>query len=51
MYATVKVENTIYSSIIYAKSRLMLVKPTTVPKAELLAAEVEAKLRNLLKNN
>ncbi|VDD97592.1 unnamed protein product [Enterobius vermicularis] len=39
VYATVKVENTKYSSIMYAKSRLMPIKLITMPKAELLAAE------------
>ena len=44
VYATVKVENTIYSSIMYGKSRLMPIKPMTISKAELLAAEVGAKI-------
>ena len=44
VYATVKVENTKYSSIMYAKSRLMPIKLITMPKAELLAAEVGAKI-------
>ena len=34
VYATLRVENTIYSGIIYAKSRLMPIKPMTIPETE-----------------
>ena len=34
VYVTMRVKNNIYSSITYAKNRLMAIKPTTVPKAE-----------------
>lgn len=50
VYTAIEYNDIAYSSLLFVKSRLTLIKPATVLRTELLVAEVEAKTVTFVTN-